>query len=89
MGSFSVRFIVSVVRYAHNTPSRREMALRGIRGRVVSWSELLPLMVRSGSLSNLKLTFRLVGINVQSLVSVRRFSSRPPRCQVHSAVCLQ
>ena len=36
---------------------------------------------------DLKLSPHLVGTNVQNSVSVRRFSSRRPRYQVHSVVC--
>ena len=85
MDNFSVRFIVSVVRYAHKTPSRRKVALGGIRGRIFSWGVLLPLMVRSNGSRNLKLNPRLVGTNVQNWASALQFSSLRSRFPVHLA----
>ena len=57
-----MRFTVPAVRQVHETPSRCEVALGGVRVGVVPRSELLPLMVRSSHLLNIKLTprFQLV-----------------------------
>ena len=75
------------MRYFIDTTSRCEVALGGIRSGAISWGELLPLMVRSNRLLDLKLSPRLVGTNVRNSVSARRFSSPQPRYQVHSVAC--
>ena len=73
------------MRYAHKTPSRRKVALGGIRGRIFSWGVLLPLMVRSNGSRNLKLNPRLVGTNVQNWASALQFSSLQSRFPAHLA----
>jgi len=87
MDSSSVNFIAPIARHARDTPSRYEMALGVIRGGAVPWSSLLPLMVRSDHSLNSKLSPRLAGTNVRSLVSAWHYSSRRPLYQVHLVVC--
>ena len=87
MDSFWASPIVSAMRYFFDTTSRCEVAPGGIRSGAISRGELLPLMVRSNRLLDLKLSLRLVGTNVRNSASVWHFSSQRPRCQVHLVGC--